>query len=182
MLARSKRRGRQVAATIFAWSAGDGGHEGYLRNFPPLRTSGRARPLGADATGIQPRTSAVLGGEPDVRHGRWRAVSPGDHPPYSEQAWSLFRGEAEEVYTAVNSLTPSTRRSPASGRMTRGRPQPLPLFDLDHHEVLREERSTLADAVEAYARVGIAVSDAFVACWFQNTATTCSAQSPTFAL
>jgi hypothetical protein len=29
------RRGGEVAGAIFAWSKTDGGHEGYLRNFPP---------------------------------------------------------------------------------------------------------------------------------------------------
>jgi hypothetical protein len=32
---RSVRRGYEVADAIFAWSKTDGGHEGYLRNFPP---------------------------------------------------------------------------------------------------------------------------------------------------
>jgi hypothetical protein len=35
VLARSVERGLDVAETIFAWSRGDGGHQGYLRNFPP---------------------------------------------------------------------------------------------------------------------------------------------------
>lgn len=30
------------------------------------------------------------------------------------------------------------------------------------------ERSSLAEAVETYARVGMAVSDAFVSCWYQK--------------
>jgi membrane-associated phospholipid phosphatase len=34
--------------------------------------------------------------------------------------------------------------------------------------VLRRERSSLAEAADAYARVGMAVSDAFVACWSQK--------------
>ena len=32
---RSRQRGRDVADALFAWSQGDGGHEGHLRNFPP---------------------------------------------------------------------------------------------------------------------------------------------------
>ena len=35
-------------------------------------------------------------------------------------------------------------------------------------QALRRERASLAEAAEAYARVGMAVSDAFVACWFQK--------------
>jgi membrane-associated phospholipid phosphatase len=34
--------------------------------------------------------------------------------------------------------------------------------------VLRQERAGLAAAAETYARVGMAVSDAFVACWHQK--------------
>jgi membrane-associated phospholipid phosphatase len=35
-------------------------------------------------------------------------------------------------------------------------------------QVLRRERSSLAEAAETYARLGVALSDAFVACWFQK--------------
>ena len=32
-------------------------------------------------------------------------------------------------------------------------------------QVLRDEEATLAQAAESYARLGVAVADAFVACW-----------------
>ena len=158
-----------MAAKIFAWSAGDGGHEGYLRNFPPYTP-----PVGpglwvptppAFSPALQPfwganRTLAIADG---------RAVSPGDHPPYSEQAWSLFRGEAEEVYTAVNSLTPEQEAIARFWSDDPGQTATPPGHSISiTTQVLRQEGSTLADAAEAYARVGIAVSDAFVACWFQK--------------
>ncbi len=169
VLARSKRRGRQVAAEIFAWSQGDGGHEGHLRNFPPYTPPvgpGRWVPTPpAFSPALQPfwganRTFALADG---------RAVSPGDHPPYSEQEWSLFRGEAEEVYAAVNSLTPEQAAIARFWSDDPGQTATPPGHSISiTTQVLRREGSTLAQAAEAYARVGIAVSDAFVACWFQK--------------
>ena len=67
VLDRSVRRGRKVADAVFAWSAGDGGHQGYLRNFPPY-----SPPAGpglwvptppSSLTALQP----FWGGEPVLR-------------------------------------------------------------------------------------------------------------------
>ena len=82
---RSRQRGRDVADALFAWSQGDGGHEGYLRNFPPY-----VPPVGPGLwvptppgflSALQPswgsnRTFAIADGT---------AFPPGDHPPYSEE-------------------------------------------------------------------------------------------------
>jgi hypothetical protein len=169
VLVRSKWRGREVAARIFAWSQGDGGHEGYLRNFPPYTP-----PVGpglwvptppAFSPALQPfwganRTFALA----DVRSPR-----PDDHPPYSEEAGSRFRQEAEEVYQAVNTLTPEQEAIARFWSDDPGQTATPPGHSISiTTQVLRQESSSLAAAAEAYARVGIAVSDAFVACWYQK--------------
>jgi hypothetical protein len=97
------------------------------------------------------------------------AFPPGDHPPYSEEQGSRFRSEASEVYDTVNALTveqeaiarfwsddPGQTATPPghSGSVT------TRVFTAGTCEPRRGGR--------AYARVGTAVSDAFVACWFQK--------------
>ena len=37
IFARSVKRGREVATALFEWSKSDGGHEGYVHNFPPYQ-------------------------------------------------------------------------------------------------------------------------------------------------
>jgi hypothetical protein len=51
---RSVLRGAQVARHIFAWSKSDGGHEAFLRNFPPYTL----RPV--PACGCRPRPASFL--------------------------------------------------------------------------------------------------------------------------
>jgi hypothetical protein len=169
VVARSKRRGRQVAAKIFAWSQGDGGHEGHLRNFPPY-----SPPVGPGLwvptpPGFSPALQPFWGANRTFALADGRAASPGDHPPYSEQAGSGFRREAQEVYEAVNSLTPEQEAIARYWSDDPGQTATPPGHSISiTTQVLRREGSTLAQAAEAYARVGIAVSDAFVACWFQK--------------
>ena len=65
----SVERGRDVAREVFDWSRGDGGHEGYLRNFP----ADYVPPFGPDLwvpdpAGVPAGAAAVLGHQPV--HGR----------------------------------------------------------------------------------------------------------------
>jgi len=73
---RSRQRGRDAAAAVFAWSQGDGGHEGYRRNFPPY-VPGGAGPVGAHAAWIPLGSPAELGVEPDVRDRRRSGLPAG---------------------------------------------------------------------------------------------------------
>jgi PAP2 superfamily len=166
---RSTKRGRDVAAAVFAWSRGDGGHEGYLRNFPPYTP-----PVGP---GLWVPTPPGFLGALQPHWGRNRcfaipgaaAHSPGDHPPYSVAAGSVFRREASEVYETVNSLTPEQATIARFWSDDPGATATPPGHSVSiTTQVLRREGSSLAEAAETYARVGIAVSDAFVACWYQK--------------
>jgi PAP2 superfamily len=168
-LVRSKWRGREVAARILAWSQGDGGHEGYVRNFPAYTP-----PVGAGLwvptpPGFSPALQPFWGANRTFALADARSPAPGDHPPYSEAAGSRFRQEAEEVYEAVNSLTPEQEVIARFWSDDPGETATPPGHSISiTTQVLRRERASLATAAEAYARVGMAVSDAFVACWFQK--------------
>jgi hypothetical protein len=166
---RSVQRGREVADAIFAWSRSDGGHEGYLRNFPPYA------PPAAPGLWVPTPPSFVTALQPFWGGNRCFAISsgaalpPGDHPPYSEQRRSRFWREAKEVYDTVNALTSEQEAIARFWSDDPGTTATPPGHSVSiATQVLRRERSSLAEAAETYARVGMAVSDAFVACWFQK--------------
>jgi hypothetical protein len=94
---------------------------------------------------------------------------PGEHPAYSEDPASAFHAEALETYEAVRNLTPQQE---AIARFWSDDPgltatPPGHSISITTH-VLRREDASLATAAEAYARVGIAVCDAFISCWHQK--------------
>jgi hypothetical protein len=168
---RSLERGRHVAAAVFEWSKSDGGHEGYLQNFPPY-----VPPVGPglwDPTppgflpALQPywgrnRCLAITGGAD---------CPPGDHPPYSEDPGSAFQGEALEVYEVAQNLTPEQDEIARFWSDDPGQTPTPPGHSISiTTQVLRSQDASLAAAAEAYAKVGIAVCDAFVACWHQKYA------------
>lgn len=167
VLRRSTARGRAVAAAIFAWSKSDGGHEGALYNFPltyqPPQGEGMwvATPP-KDQRAMQPfwganRPFALPA--PD-------ACLPAALPPFSTDPASAEYGEAWELYTTVKNLTPAQRETALywSDDPTLTATPPGHSLAIAT-QVLRQEHATLALAAETYARVGIALADAFIACW-----------------
>jgi len=168
---RSVRRGREVADAIFAWSKGDGGHEGYLRNFPPYTP-----PVGPGPGLWVPTPPSFLsalqptwGGNRCFAIANGAAFPPGDPPRYREERRSRFGREAREVYDTVNSLTSTHEAIARFWSDDPGATATPPGHSVSiATQVLRRERSSLAEAAETYARVGMAVSDAFVSCWYQK--------------
>ena len=169
VFARSVERGREVASAVFEWSKGDGGDEGYLNNFPPY-----VPPVGpglwvptppAFQPALQPywgsnRCLAITGGAD---------CPPGNHPPFSEDPGSAFYAEALEAYETVQKLTPGQEEIARFWSDDPGQTATPPGHSISiTTQVLRKEDSSLATAAEAYAKVGIAVCDAFIACWYQK--------------
>ena len=116
-------------------------------------------------TALQP----FWGGNRCFAIGSGAARAPGDHPPYSEASGSAFRREAREVYDTVNALTSEQAAIARFWSDDPGATATPPGHSVSiATQVLRRERSSLAEAAETYARVGMAVSDAFVSCWFQK--------------
>jgi hypothetical protein len=163
----SVRHGQAVAEQIFAWSASDGGHEGHLRNYP----SGYVLPVGPGLwVPTPPAYTAAM--QPTWGSNRCFALATGAACPpagptaYSEQTSSRFHAEAIEVYEAVNALTVEQSAiawfwsdDPAATATPPGH-----LISITT-QVLRAENTSLMAAAETYAKVGIALADAFIACW-----------------
>ena len=167
MFNRSAERGKAVASVFFDWSKVDGGHEGYLRNspteyVPPVGPGLWVRTPPSFLPALQPfwgsnRTCVVASGA---------ACPPGDHTPYSEDPASQFFAEALEVFEAVNNLTPEQQAIALFWSDEPGTTTTPPGHSVSMTtQVLRHLGSGLDVAAEAYARVGLALGDAFISCW-----------------
>jgi PAP2 superfamily len=159
--------GRAVAKRIFAWSKSDGGHEAYLRNYPP----GYVLPTGPGLwvptpPGFSPPMLPTWGQNRCFALYSPDACAAGNPTPYSEHPPSQFYADAQEVYEAVNTL--SQERAAAAWFWSDD--PTLSATPAGHSisiatQVIRRENASLMTAAETYARVGMAVADAFIACW-----------------
>jgi hypothetical protein len=166
---RSVQRGRDVAAHVFEWSRGDGGHEGYARNFPPYTPPAGPGLWVPTPPAFQPALQPTWGLNRCFTLAAGDACAPGDHPPYSETPGSVFYAEGFETYETVKSLTPEQEAiarfwsdDPGATATPAGHSWSIATI------VLRREDASLAEAAETYAKLGIAVADAFIACWHQK--------------
>ena len=164
---RSAEQGRKVADAIFEWSRSDGGHEGYLKNFPedyaPATGPGNWIPT-------PPKFSSPL--QPYWGRNRTFALAsnaecqPAPPPTYSEDPSSEFYKQAREVYDTVRNLTPEQRDIALFWADDPGRTPTPPGHSISIvNQVIRQKGAALDVAAEAYAKVGIAVADAFISCW-----------------
>jgi hypothetical protein len=87
-------------------------------------------------------------------------------PPYSLAPGSKFHNEALEVYNVVNNLTPEQitiaefwSDDPQRTATPGGHSFSIAL------EVLKKEKADLALAAVTFAKLGMAVNDAFISCW-----------------
>jgi hypothetical protein len=167
--ARSSERGRQVAAAVVDWSRSDGGHEGYLRNFPAYTPPVGPGLWAPTPPGFQPALQPYWGANRCLAIASGATCPPGNHPLYSEDPGSAFFREALETYEAVRMLTPEQEKVARFWADDPGNTATPPGHTISiTTQVLRQEDATLAGAAEAYAKIGIAVCDAFVACWYQK--------------
>jgi hypothetical protein len=164
---RSVERGRAVASAINEWARTDGGHEGYTRNFP----SSYQPPVGPGLwvptpPGNQPAMQPTWGSNRCMALSSARDTDPGPPPAFSTDPTSRFFTEATEVMEAVNGLTADEEafvRFWADDPVRTATPSGHSLSVLN--QLLVADDASLADAAEAAALLGIAVCDAFIACW-----------------
>jgi hypothetical protein len=163
-LERSVARGREVGAAILAWAAGDGYRE--LHNCPYVSPTGR---------GFWEPTAPAFAANPlEPCWGRLRPMAvasgavcapPGPHE-YSEQQGSIFMTETLEVYDTVRNRTVEQEQIARYWADDPGRTGTPPgHWVAITSQILKNDHLSLAAAVEAYARVGIAVNDGFITCW-----------------
>lgn len=167
ILRRSIERGRELASAVDRWARSDGGHEGYLRNFP----ASYVPPVGPGLwvptpPGFQPALQPSWGWNRCMGIDHALVGDPGPPPAFSTDEGSAFFAEAVEVYETVNNLTPAQRDIALFWSDDPGQTATPPGHSISiAGQILRQQDRSLADAAVAYARVGIAVCDAFIACW-----------------
>ncbi len=162
----SEAYGESVAKAIFEWSKTDGGHEGYLRNFPtdyqvPIFQGAWQPTENGKKIPMQPywgrnRTMVGLNG-----------VLPAPAPlVVSTNETSNYFKQYNAVYIKNKSLTQAEKEVSVWWA-----DDPSETFTPPGHSynltniAIKTSMAKLDKAAEAFARTGIAVNDAFVMCW-----------------
>lgn len=164
---RSAAYGRSIADAVFSWSRTDGGHEGYLRNFP----ADYVPPVGPGLwvptpPGFQRAMQPYWGENRPFVLAAGDACGAGPHPTYSEDPASPFFLEGMEVYETSTTLTEDQRAIALFWSDDPGLTSTPPGHSLSIlTQILERDEHSLDEAAEGYARVGMAVADAFISCW-----------------
>ncbi len=163
---RSVARGAAVADHVFEWSRSDGGDEAFLRNFPPYAPSSGPGSWVPTPPGFLPALQPYWGANRPFSLPRGDAADPGPPLAYSEDRDSTFYLEARECYLAATHLTSDQEAVARFWSDDPGQTATPPGHSLSIlTQVARSLDIDLGRAAEAYAKVGIAVADAFIACW-----------------
>jgi hypothetical protein len=165
VLTRSMMFGRRLAGGVLAWSAGDLYAVHDSCKYVPA-TSGPAAwqptPPGLNVNPLQPCWGLI----------RPMVLSSSDEcfaqppPRFSTSKGSRFYAAELEVYLTGLSLSEEQKTIAdywSDGPGATGTPPGHWIAIVS--QLVRRGRLSLADAAEAYARTGIAVHDAFIACW-----------------
>ncbi|MEX2622573.1 MAG: vanadium-dependent haloperoxidase [Acidimicrobiia bacterium] len=161
---RSVERGVTVAEMVSLWAMSDGGHQGYLHNFPANYVIPQGQglweptPPGFQEIPLQPHWGA---NRPFVDAGC--SVPP--PPSYSVDTNSDFFGYAAEVHETGTSLTPAEQEVALFWADDPGTITPAGHSVSMLRQVLAAEKASLKIAAEAYLRVGCAIADSFIQCW-----------------
>lgn len=166
---RSETFGKLMAMAIMTWARTDGGHEAW----GPLRRqqSTYVPPSGAGQwTPTPPNFApALLPWWGDVRPfalPRADACPAPPPPAYSEQAGSAFQLEAEEVYRISRAATQEQRQfSLYWADDPLKTPTPAGHWSFIATDLLKVNKASLARAAQVYARLHLAMADAFIATW-----------------
>lgn len=165
VLQRSADFGKSVAAVIYQWSKTDKGDEGYLRNFP-----GSYIPPSGEGMWVQTDNNRAM--QPywgDNRPFRAESVSGSVMPPplaFSTDHNSDFYKEALEVFTTVNNASPEQKEIAEFWACDPGKSStPAGHSFSIMAQVLEKKNVSLGTAAEAFAKLGVALNDAFICCW-----------------
>jgi membrane-associated phospholipid phosphatase len=160
----SVAHGQAVADAILAWAATDGYSTVHDCPYAPTPVPGAWEPTppGFIPNPLQPCWGKL---RPMVLVSGAECAPPG-LPEFSVDSGSEFYAAALKVYTAGLNLTEeqqTTAKYWADGAGATGTPSGHWIAIVG--QIARNEGLSLVAAAEAYARVGIAVTDAFIACW-----------------
>ena len=166
---RSQTFGKLMAMAIMTWARTDGGHEAW----GPLKRSQQnyVPPSGAGQWAATPPAfaPAVLPWWGEVRPFVLKAPDECKAPPppaFSEEPTSAFYKDAKEVHAISNQATQEQRQFAlywADDPLKT--PTPAGHWVFIATDVLKARKATLADAALIYAKLNLAMADAFIAAW-----------------
>ncbi len=164
---RSVAYGQTVATAIIDWAATDG--FSIYCSYVPVRVAGAWKPTPpAFNPPLQPCWGQL---RPMVLSSGEECPPPG-HPAFSTDPDSDFFAAGLEVYNVGRGLTKEQTTIAdywADGPGATGTPPGHWIAIVS--QIARNDELSLAAAAEAYARVGIAIHDAFIECWSTKYAT-----------
>jgi PAP2 superfamily len=167
---RSDTFGKLMGMAIMTWARTDGGHEAW----GPIRRS-RANYVPPSGTGKWSATPPAFAapllpywGENRPFVMKSAADCPAPPPPeYSEETTSAFYKDGLEVYKISTAATQEQRQFALYWADDAGKtPTPAGHWVYIANDLLRARKANLATAAETFARLNIAMSDAFVAAWY----------------
>ncbi|KNZ32611.1 MAG: hypothetical protein AD742_10980 [Methylibium sp. NZG] len=166
---RSETFGKLMAMAIMTWARTDGGHEAW----GPLRRSRQpyVPPSGAGQWSATPPAFAPAllpwwGENRPFALQRAADCPAPPPPPYSEEPSSAFHKEALEVHRLSTQATQQQRQYALYWADDPGKtPTPAGHWVFIATDLLKARKASLADAAQTYARLNIAMADAFIASW-----------------
>lgn len=170
---RSAGLGQAIARHIIAWSADDGGAVVPNMGFP-MEYTPRNDPAAWVPTSLIRQQQAPL--LPNWGSNRPFAMPAGDAcalpppPAYSEDQASAFYAEAMEVYTVSRNLTDEQTliaRFWSDDPMLS--PTPPGHWIFIAVDLITRHQMPIDRSVDLLARLGVAMSDAFIGCWHAKT-------------
>jgi hypothetical protein len=165
IFARSVERGASVAEHVLAWSRADGSQDA-MTSRPPGRPPDGPGLWVPTPPGFLPALLPAWGETRRFVSVPAAGCAGGPPVPFSVATRSDFRAEALRVYETTRRLTDEQRAvalfwSDDPGQTVMPPGHSVAILG----QVLAQRSATLDVAAEAYLKVGIAVADAFVACW-----------------
>ena len=175
VIIRSETHGKLLAMALMTWARTDGGHD-VLGARRVRLDAGYVSPSGPGAwVPTPPRFARPLlpnWGENRPFMPTLARCRPPGPPAYDEAPGSAFHREAVEVLKASVTPTEEQRRVALYWADDPGKtPTPAGHWVWILTDLLRDRKANLAAAAEQYARMTIAMSDAFVATWKVKYAT-----------
>ncbi len=169
VVARSEAFGKAMAASIHEWSLSDGGAVIANMGFPEKWDLPKGDGFWVPTNAIRQQQLPLL---PEWGKLRTFALPSGatcplpGNPPYSVEPGSKFFAEANEVYETVKNASDEQK---AIARFWSDDPM-LSMTPPGHWvsialQVAERADLSLEDNVDLLARMGVAMSDAFVGCW-----------------
>lgn len=160
--------GQAVAGKMIIYANSDGQKDGYAMNFPvgfePQEGEGLWVPTPDTYMGaLQP----YWGNTRPFLTENIAGTLPPAPPEYSLESGSLFFTETEEVYETVQNLTEEERTIAEFWSDDPGATATPPGHSVSIlKEVLEQENASLDTAAVSFAKLGMGLHDAFVACWY----------------